>query len=241
VTSETSDSAGHALVIGASSTIGRTIAVDLARLGYAVSLWGQDRQRLDEAAAACAEEGPPPAVDVVDVTQHDRLPDSVRAVTARGPLKVVVWAPGLFDWALADEADPQVWARLFDVNLVAAAVLTPLVLPALIAAAPSALVYLGSGAAHTIYRNNAAYVASKHGLAALARATWLDVQDRDVKVSLVSPGMVAAGGGLWSPAGQNRPHELLQPEDVAAAVRFVVTFPARGCPTEIRLQPQRRA
>lgn len=229
-----------ALVVGASSTLGKTIAVELARLGYAVSLWGQDRDRLEQVAAACAAAGPPAAVDLVDVTQHELLPERVSAVATRGPLKVVVWAPGLFDWALADEADPLVWARLFDVNLVSAAVLTPLVLPLLVAEAPSALIYLGSGAAHTIYRNNAAYVASKHGLAALARATFLDVQDRDVKVSLVSPGMVAAGGGLWSPAGQTRPDELLQPEDVAAAVRFVVTFPARGCPTEIQLQPQRR-
>lgn len=230
---------GRALVVGASSTIGATIAADLADLGYGVSLWGRDRQRLDDAAAACAAAGTSAAVDVVDVTEHDRLPDHLATVTARGPLEVVVWAAGLFDWALADEADPATWARLLDVNLVSAAVLTPLVLPHLATAAPSALVYLGSGAAQTIYRNNAAYVASKHGLAALARATFLDVQDHDVKVSLVSPGLVAAGGGLWSPAGQTRPDELLQPEDVAAAVRFVVTLPARGCPTEIRLQPQR--
>lgn len=232
---------GQALVVGASSTIGTAIAVELARLGHPVSLWGREQARLDDAAGACSAAGPSAAVDLVDVTEHDRLAEHLTCVTDRGPLEVVVWAAGLFDWALADEADPPTWGRLFDVNLVSAAVLTPLVLPHLEAAAPSALVYLGSGAAHTIFRNNAAYVASKHGLAALARATFLDVQDRDVKVSLVSPGLVAAGGGLWSPAGQTRPHELLQPEDVAAAVRFVVTFPSRGCPTEIRLQPQRRA
>lgn len=232
---------GQALVVGASSTIGTAIAVELARLGHAVTLWGRDRDRLDAAAAACSPVGPPAAVDLVDVTEHERLPDRLAVVTGRGPLEVVVWAAGLFDWATADEADPPTWARLFDVNLVAAAVLTPLVLPHLVAAAPSALVYLGSGAAHTVYRNNAAYVASKHGLAALARATFLDVQDHDVKVSLVSPGLVAAGGGLRSPAGRSWPHELLQREDVAAAVRFVVTFPARGCPTEVLLQPQRSA
>lgn len=230
---------GQALVVGASSSIGTAIAVELAGLGHPVSLWGRDRGRLDEAAGACLATGAPAAVDLVDVTDHGRLTDHLDAVTARGPLEVVVWAAGLFDWALADEADPQTWARLLDVNLVSAAVLTPLVLPHLAAAAPSALVYLGSGAAHAVYRNNAAYVASKHGLAALARATFLDVQDHGVKVSLVSPGPVAAGGGLRSPAGRSRPEELLQPEDVAAAVRFVVTFPSRGCPTEIRLQPQR--
>jgi NADP-dependent 3-hydroxy acid dehydrogenase YdfG len=232
---------GQALVVGASSTIGTAIAVELAGLGHPVTLWGRDSARLDAAATACSAVGPPAVVDRVDVTEHERLADHLAVLTGRGPLEVVVWAAGLFDWAPADEADPLTWARLLDVNLVSAAVLTPLVLPHLVAAAPSALVYLGSGAGHTVYPNNAAYVASKHGLAALAQATFLDVQDHDVKVSLVSPGLVAAGAGLWSPAGQERPHELLQPEDVAAAVRFVVTFPGRGCPTEVRLQPQRRA
>jgi NADP-dependent 3-hydroxy acid dehydrogenase YdfG len=82
-------------------------------------------------------------------------------------------------------------------------------------------------------------VASKHGLAGLARATFLDVRDRDVKVSLVSPGLVAAGNGLRSGAGSTRPDTLLSASDVAAAVRFVVTSPARVCPTEIHLEPQR--
>ena len=53
------------------------------------------------------------------------------------------------------------------------------------------------------------------------------MRDRDVEVSVVSPGLVAAGA------------ELLAPDDVAAAVRFVVTFPVRGCPVEVELQPQR--
>jgi len=134
----------------------------------------------------------------------------------------------------------SVWTQLLAVNLTAAAVATRLVLPHVLAAAPSALVYIGSGAAHEVFANNAAYVASKHGLAGLAGATFLDVRDRDVKVSLVSPGLVAAGAGLYSPAGQSTPERLLTPADVAAAVRLVVTFPARGCPTEIHLHPQRQ-
>jgi NADP-dependent 3-hydroxy acid dehydrogenase YdfG len=82
-------------------------------------------------------------------------------------------------------------------------------------------------------------VATKHGLAGLAGGVWLDVRDRGVKVSLVSPGMVAAGPSLGSPAGREHPERLLQPADVASAVRFVVTFPGTGCPVEVSLQPQR--
>jgi len=87
--------------------------------------------------------------------------------------------------------------------------------------------------------DQAAFDVSLGGVNSFLDATFLDVRDHGVKVSLVSPGLVAAGAGLLSPAGQDRPHELLSPDDVAAAVRFVVTFPATGCPVEIDLQPQR--
>jgi NADP-dependent 3-hydroxy acid dehydrogenase YdfG len=56
---------------------------------------------------------------------------------------------------------------------------------------------------------------------------------------VVSPGLVAAGAGAYSAAGRDRPETLLTADDVAAAVRFVVTFPPTGCPTEITLAPQR--
>ena len=96
---------------------------------------------------------------------------------------------------------------------------------------------IGSTAARTPFAGNPAYVASKHGLAGFARSVFLDVRDRDVSVTLLSPGLVAAGAGLGAPGV--RPGELLQPEDVAAAVRWVVGTPPHVCPVEIDLQPQR--
>jgi NADP-dependent 3-hydroxy acid dehydrogenase YdfG len=109
--------------------------------------------------------------------------------------------------------------------------------PARLAAAPSSLVLLGSGAARTAFPGDPAYVASKHGLAGFARSVFLDVRDRDVAVTLLSPGLVAAGAGLRAPG--IRPEQLLQPDDVADAVRWVVGTPARVCPVEVELQPQR--
>ena len=227
----------RALIVGGSSDIGAAVAASLAGLDHDVVRWGRDRDRLTAAATACGGA----IVDVVDVTDGEAVRSPVERALGGGGLDVVVWAAGVFDWGAAHEADPGRWARLLDVNLTAAAVLTALVAPVLVRRAPSALVYVGSGAARRAYPMNAAYVASKHGLAGLAHGTFLDLRDHGVKVSLVSPGLVAAGAGLWSPAGQERPGELLQPDDVAAAVRFVVTFPATGCPVEIDLQPQRSA
>jgi NADP-dependent 3-hydroxy acid dehydrogenase YdfG len=228
-------SAPRALVIGGSSDIGTAIARSLRDVGHDVVLWGRDQVRLAAAASACGGA----TVGVVDVTDGVAMRAALDAALAEGGLDVVVWAAGVFDWAPAHEAEAMRWGQVLDVNLTAAAVLTALVLPTLVACAPSALVYIGSGAARRAYPNNAAYVASKHGLAGLAHAVFLDVRDHGVKVSLVSPGMVAAGASLLSPAGRDRPGELLTPDDVAAAVRFVVTFPPTGCPVEIDLQPQR--
>ena len=228
-----------ALVVGGSSDIGRACAVELARRGHDVVLWGRDSDRLEASRRAVEQAGAAAQVDTPDLLDPAAVAAAVERAATLGPLRVVVHAAGVFDWAVADEADPRTVREVLDVTLTSAAVLTPLVLPHLLRSAPSALVFVGSGASRQVYARNAAYVAAKHGLAGLAGATFLDVRDRGVKVSLVSPGLVAAGAGALSPAGQQRPHVLLQPEDVAAAVGFVVGFPDRGCPTEITLLPQR--
>ena len=80
------------------------------------------------------------------------LDAGVAALRAGAPLEVVVWTPGLFDWAAADEADPARWREIAAVNVTAPMEFTALVLPALVEAAPSTLVYLGSGGGHAIYR-----------------------------------------------------------------------------------------
>ena len=194
--------------------------------GYDCLLWGRDRERL--AAAG-------PRWRQVDL----RSPAEVQAALGELPeeLTAVVYAAGLFDWAPADEGAPDVWDELLTVNLAAAMRVTRGVLPALLAGAPSSLVLLGSAAARSPFAGNPAYVASKHGLAGFARSVFLDVRDRDVAVTLLSPGLVAAGAGLHAPGV--RPAELLQPADVAAAVRWVVGTPAHVCPVEVELQPQR--
>lgn len=207
------------MVVGASSAIGAAAADALAGAGCAVERWGRD-----------------PAADL---TRRVELTDPAAvdaAAAAVGPLAAVVYAAGLFDWGDADTADPDGWARLVEVNLTAAMRVTRRLLPALIAGAPSTLVFVGSGAGLAAYPHNPAYVASKHGLVGFARATFLDVRDRGVRVTLVNSGLVAAGAGLRSGAD---PAALLRPADVAAAVLYAVTAPPHACVTEIDLQPLR--
>lgn len=203
-----------AVVVGSRSAIGSAIADGLAAAGWSVAPW----QRPDGGR-----------VELTDPAQVD-------AAAAHDRLGAVVYAAGLFDWGDADVADPDAWARLVEVNLSAAMRVTRRLLPALLAGAPSTLVLLGSGAALQAYPHNPAYVASKHGLLGFARASFLDVRDRGVRVTVVNPGLVAAGAGLLSGAD---PAALLQPADVAAAVLYAVSAPPHACVTELDLHPLR--
>jgi len=118
----------RALAVGASSEIGTAVAVDLAVRGHDLVVWGLDEKRLHQAADRCRAVGGASSVGLVDVTDRARLRQALDSAAADGPLHVVVWAAGVFDWARADQADPEVWQHVMDVNLTAAAVFTALVL-----------------------------------------------------------------------------------------------------------------
>ena len=229
---------GHALVVGATSEIGAAIVEQLVGTGHSVTAWGRSTERLTRLSERFGASLTADQVDVTDDAAVEAALDRLdRRLAETEPLRVVVWAAGVFDWAPADEADPATWGHLLDVNLTAAARLTPRALVRLGRTPPSTLVFIASGAAHRVFPNNAAYVASKHGLAALAAAAFLDVREAGVRVSVVSPGLVAAGAGSLSPLGRSSPEKLLTPADVAGAVGYVVGFPGHGCPVLVELQP----
>lgn len=232
-----------AVVVGASSEIGRAIATRFAARGDRVHLWGRDASRLATTADSCERAGAASVVQtVVDVRDTAALTAATSAVAADGrhPLRALVWAAGLFQWGRFDAVDEAEMRDVLAVTFTAAATAARVALPALISNAPSSLIFVGSGAGRQAYADNAAYVAAKHGLRGLAEALHLDVCDEGVTVSTISPGIVDAGAGAHSPAARSFPDAVLQPVDVARAVDFVLASPANVCPTEIVLRPATR-
>lgn len=124
-----------------------------------------------------------------------------------------------------------------DVNINAPMRLSRLLIPSLTLHSSSAIVFIGASAGHQGFAHNAAYVASKHGVAGFGRALFLDLRDSGVRVCVISPGLVAAGSALaMDPALHDR---FLRPTDVAGAVRYVLSAAPTACPTTIYLEPQR--
>ncbi len=222
-----------ALITGASRGLGTAIARALAP-SHDLLLGGRPSARLE--ALAASFEGA--ATVAAELTDYDAVAAATEAITS---LDVLVHNAGVAS-SLHPVAQTPVseWRRVLEVNLVAAAELTRLLLPAL-RSAGGHVVFVNSGAGIRANPGWSAYAASKFGLRALADA--LRLEEPELRVTSIFPGridtdmqrdIVAIEGGDYQPG------RFLEPDTVAAAVAAAVLTPADAHPVEVVLRPTGR-
>lgn len=221
-----------ALITGASRGLGAAIARQLAPT-HDLLLGGRPSAELD--AIALELEG---AVTwEVELTDHEDLYAATEMITS---LDVLVHNAGIGSLGTVEETPADEWRRVLEVNLISAAELTRLLLPAL-RHARGHVVFINSGAGRRVNPGWGAYAASKFGLRALADA--VRGEEPDLRVTSVFPGridtdmqqeIVAMEGGDYDGS------QFLVPETVAAAVVAAIHTPADAHPEEIVLRPTGR-
>jgi NADP-dependent 3-hydroxy acid dehydrogenase YdfG len=228
-----------ALVVGASSGIGKAIAVSLAREGACVMASARREDRLRALQAEIA--GHRIEICRADATQ---LPDVERLVveTRRtlGPIDIMVYAAGTNtpDRALV-RLRPAIWDELISTNLNGAYYVTQAVLPAMREARAGHLVYIASISGRAPDISGAAYQASKHGMIGLAHAVRVEEHENCIRTTVVNPGLVDTEildkRPVKPPAEQLA--QALLPEHVAEAVLACVKLPPRAVVTELTVVP----
>ncbi len=221
-----------ALVTGASSGIGAATATRLAAEGWEVV--GAAR-RLDMLSQLKGVR--PQALDVTDPRSVEQLVDAVPVCDL-----LVANAGGAFDLDPLGSADVDTWARMYDVNVLGLVRTVQAVLPAL-RAAKGHVVMTGSTAGRWVYEGGGGYVAAKHAVAAL-RDT-LRLEETDVRVSEVAPGMVDTeefslvrfAGDEARARAVYEGVEALTADDVADAIVWVATRPAHVNIDLVQLTP----
>lgn len=178
-----------ALVTGASSGIGREIAVGLAEAGASVVLAAR---RVGELEAACAEaraagaRAAPLAVDLADRTALREA--AGRAASAFGPPDILVNAAGInIRRPLLEVADAD-WDAVMAVNLDAPFFLTRALAPAMIARGWGRVIHIASLQSVRAFPSGAAYGASKGAIAQLTRAHAEALSCHGVNVNAIAPG-----------------------------------------------------
>src|SRR3712207_2835334 len=209
------------LVTGASSGIGRAVALEAAAAGDHLVLAARGDQSLEEVREECTERGAISAMAVpTDVGEDDEVAALVqRALDRHGRIDAVVNAAGVVAYGQVEDIPREVFDGVVRTNLTGSANVARHVMPVLRRQGRGTLVLVGSVLGHLAAPTMTPYVVSKWGVRGLARQLQLENRDvPGVHVCLVSPGGVDTpiyeqGANYAGVAGQ--PPPSVTPEHVA--------------------------
>jgi len=256
-----------AIVTGASSGIGRAIALRLGQAGAHVYLQGRTQAPMEDARKEIEGAGGRATVAAFDIRDHDALRALVeRAVSETGRLDIMVNNAGLSHPGPIVDGDPEQWREMYEVNVVALLVGCQAAARAMKEGGrPGHIVNISSIAAQN--RESGVYGSTKHAVNCLSATLRKELADTPLRVVTIMPGAIAtnfarnfdpavlkgigqiAGVDLDPKRGDTMPPEMLakvqavleqrlaRAADIAEAVYYAVTAPPRVNVTELAVRP----
>jgi len=229
------------LVTGGGSGVGAAVALALGREGCRVAIAGRTEQKLR--AVAQQFEGQPPLVfracDVADRAQVKALLAWLDATL--GALDILVNSAGaIVANRTMSKLDPADWDRILAVNATGAFNCIHAALPAMRARRSGLIVNISSIAGkRALMLSGPAYCASKFAMTALGTTVGLEERENGIHVTNIYPGEIDSPMLDFrpTPVTPERRAQMLQPEDVAAAVLMVAKLPPRALVPELVITP----
>jgi short-subunit dehydrogenase len=179
------------MITGASSGIGRGLALELARRGAKVGLVARRADVIDEAVQEIEAAGGKALVLPADVQSEE----SVRAAADKlradfGPVDVLIANAGIGPSRDAANFNAAEVADVMNVNVVGASNSVAAVIPEMLARGSGQLVVISSLSAYRGLPKSAAYCASKAAVSAFFESLRLDLEPRGIAVTIIHPGFI---------------------------------------------------
>jgi NAD(P)-dependent dehydrogenase (short-subunit alcohol dehydrogenase family) len=216
-----------AIVTGAGSGIGQSIAEEMARRGARVAVLDINAESASNVAGGINDAGGQAMAVAVDVSDSSSLDDAVtRAVSELGTLSIMVNNAGVLDgYQNVDEMDEEVWDRVMSINMKGVYLGAKRALREMLPAGYGRIINMASIAGLNGTGGGAAYIAAKHGVVGLTRQMAVVYTDRGVTTNCVCPGIIPTnlranttsllGDGMSNLAGRGL---ALSDEDVQRVV-----------------------
>ncbi len=229
-----------ALVTGAGSGIGRATAVELGKNRHRLALVGRDPAKLEATRKLVGRDDT--LVEPVDVADRAGVAAMAeRVLQTYGSLDVLVCNAGtnVRDRSL-DKLSLDDWDLMIATNLTGAFHLVHAFLPSMRARGSGLIIQICSIAGlRASLLGGVGYSASKFGQAALGIGIGREDGPKGIRSSVIYPGEVNTPilENRPVPVGKERREAILQAEDVAAAVKFLVQLPPRAHVPELVIKP----
>lgn len=181
----------RAVVIGASSGLGRCIGTGLARGGAQVALMARRAERLDGAVAEAGDNAFAIACDVTDSASTEKA--IAQAAEVMGGIDGIVYAPAIGPLIKLADTDPDTWRSVFDTNVIGAATVTAAALPHLQASSGTAIFLSSISSTGPVWPGLATYAVSKAALNKLVDA-WR-AEHPELGFTCLTVGECAGGAG----------------------------------------------
>ena len=227
-----------ALVTGAGRGIGKAVALALAKAGCRLVLTARTTAQLEEVGEEIRRSGGFAAILCADLARDEQI-ERLASECARfyGPVDFLINNAGWGKRAPVIRTKVEDLDLTLGVNLRAPMHLAKLLVPAMIEKGGGAVINIGSVSGKSGEANGAAYSASKFGLIGFTQSLYEEVREHGIKVSVILPGFVDTP--LIPPNKNLDRSKMIQAEDVAQAVLYVLTSPPTSCPVEMTIRPQR--
>ncbi len=232
-----------ALVTGASSGIGRAIALRLGSRGMRVGLVARREDRLRSVGRAIEGRGGGALLLPGDVRDSKFAAAAVRGVVARwGRLDVLVNNAGIGKYAPVEVLSEASFREQFDTNVVAPFLFTQAAVPQMKQQKSGQIVNIGSVVGYVGTARGTAYVATKWALRGMNECWREELYPHGIKVAYMAPGFVVSEfNGRNEDLGAAEAEWALTPDDVARAVESIVDQGPNSDIREIVMQVRDRS
>lgn len=234
-----------AVVTGATSGLGRAVAVRLAAAGADVALLGRSESGLAATAALVRAHHVQALTLVADLSVPAGLAAHVdRAAAELGGVGILVNAAATDVPGAAEDTSLEDWERVLTVNLTAPFALSRAAMPHMRRGGGGLVVNISSVAGRRGWAGAAAYCSSKFAMSGLTQSLAAEGRADGIRVCVLYPGAMNTGWGTFDPS-EDRPaeqperdeRESLDPAVVADLVCWMASAPGRPVLNEVTITP----
>lgn len=225
-----------AIVTGASSGIGASIAETLSQHGVKVVLTGRNETRLSDVAKQLRENSQSEIdTHIVDVTQKDEVAKLVKETENKfGCVDILVNSAGLMLSSAITDGDVEAWENMIDVNVKGTLYGINAVLPIFLNQSTGHIINIASISGFEVTKQSTLYSASKAAVHTITQGLEKELAKTGVRVTSISPGMVdtpLSGNTDWGS------RKKLDPQDIAEAVVYAIQQPSHVNINEVTVRP----